>query len=365
VRADDASQALPTIAYPAWVRYSVAVVLTTAITAGAHALKPVSDLSWRHPYLIGWPTVIAAAWFGGLGPGLVATALCGGGILLLWTEPVGSLRSALPSDLVALGLFAFCGVVVSALIHNLHRARAGERQLRRSREIVLGIVAHDLRNPLGAIALSSQVLRRRPTDVKRLDAIERAARRMDRLIGDLLDASVLDNNMSLSVIVADEDVAPLVADAVAAVTSDATLKGISLVTEMTPDLRASCDRERILQVLGNLLGNAVKFTPEGGRVTVRAVTSESFVRVEVSDSGPSIKPDHQQFVFERNWTSGGKAGAGLGLFIARGIVRAHGGRLWVHSEPGHGTTFFLTVPAARSHPVTSPPPVDSKRLLLS
>jgi signal transduction histidine kinase len=103
----------------------------------------------------------------------------------------------------------------------------------------------------------------------------------------------------------------------------------------------------MLQVLRNLLGNALKFTPEGGRITVRAARLEPFVRIEVTDTGPGIRAEHQEAVFERHWSGGTEgAGAGLRLFIARGIVRGHGGRLWFHSEPGHGTTFFLTLPAA-------------------
>lgn len=103
----------------------------------------------------------------------------------------------------------------------------------------------------------------------------------------------------------------------------------------------------MLQAIGNLLGNAVKFTPEAGRIAVRAVADEAFVRVEISDSGPGIKADQQAKVFERHWSGGaGSSGAGLGLFITRGIIHAHGGRIWLHSAPGHGSTFFLTIPAA-------------------
>ncbi|MGH7435275.1 MAG: sensor histidine kinase, partial [Polyangiaceae bacterium] len=128
-----------------------------------------------------------------------------------------------------------------------------------------------------------------------------------------------------------------------------------------------CDRKRILQVLGNLLDNALKFTPEGGRITVGAMRVGTFVRVEVTDSGPGIKPELQPHVFCRYWSGAERAGAGLGLFIAQGIVRAHGGRLSLHSEPGHGTTFFLTLPALDdSAPVLDRRPrVDAERFRLS
>ena len=191
------------------------------------------------------------------------------------------------------------------------------------------------------------LLRQKPDDVHRLDTIERAAQRMVHLIRDLVDASALDGTGSLSMVFAEEDIASFIGEAVATATLQAASKAIAISAEVSPDLWARCDRNRMLQVLGNLLGNSVKFTPEGGRITVRAVRLDPFVRIEVTDTGPGIRPEYQEAVFERHWSGGTVSGAaGLGLFIAQGIVRGHGGRLWLHSEPGHGTTFFLTLPAA-------------------
>ena len=116
------------------VGYGAAVVLTVAVTLLAHELEPVWDATGRHPYLIEWPTIFAAAWLGGLGPGLVATALSTAGILFFWIEPFGALRVQHPSDLVALALYATCGVAVCGLIDRLHRIGEQERELRRSRE---------------------------------------------------------------------------------------------------------------------------------------------------------------------------------------------------------------------------------------
>ncbi len=346
-----------------WVRYGAAVLLIAGVTLSSHELDAVWDTALRHPYLVEWPAVVAAAWLGGLGPGLVATALSTAGIVFYWIEPARSLRIAHPSDVVAVVLYALLGVVVTLLIDRLHRARAEERRLRRSREILLGVVAHDLRNPLGTIGYCTELLRRKPGDARRLDAIDRATSRMERLIRDLLDASVLETGVGLTMVFDDEDVGALVAEAVVAATPGANAKGITVAAEVSGTLRARCDRERMLQVLGNLLGNAVKFTPEQGRITVRAVPLGSFVRLEVTDTGPGIRPEEQSLVFDRSWT--GRApgsGAGLGLFIARGIVRGHGGRIWLHSEQGHGTSFFLTVPAAASG---VRPPADSARLRLA
>jgi signal transduction histidine kinase len=333
--------------HPAWPRYGVAIVLTTAVSLGARELEPFWDMTGHHPYLIEWPTIIAAAWFGGLGPGLLAVALSTLAILFYWIEPTRSLAVEHPSDLVALTLFAICGVVVSVLIERLHRALEREHKLRRAREVVLGVVAHDLRNPLNSVVFGLAMLRRKPADAQRLDTIERATRRMESLIRDLVDASRLEADESLAIALGPETVASMVDESVAAATLNATAKSVAISTHVVAELRVHCDRDRILQVLGNLLDNAVKFTPEGGRITVRAVSVGALVRVEVSDSGPGIKPEQHALVFKRHWSGRGiGAGAGLGLFIAHGIVRAHGGHIWLHSEPGHGTTFFLTLPAA-------------------
>jgi signal transduction histidine kinase len=348
------------------LRYGAAIGLTVAVTVVAHESAFIWDVAGRHPYLIEWPTVIAASFLGGLGPGLVATAISTAGILFYWIAPSDEWRVQHPSDLMALALFATSGVLVSILIDLLHQARAREKQLRCSRETVLGVVAHDLRNPLATIMTATALIRRRPDDLRRLDLIDRAARRMEHLIRDLVDASALDADGSLSMVLADVPVASLVADAIVAATPEADSRSITISSDPIADLLVRCDRERMLQVLANLLGNAVKFTPEEGHISVRAVRVDSFVRIEVADTGPGIKQEHQASVFERHWSGRtGGAGAGLGLFIARGIVQGHGGRIWLHSEPGRGTTFFLTVPAAVQSNSKEQRAERSERFLLS
>ena len=206
------------------------------------------------------------------------------------------------------------------------------------------MVAHDLRNPLNSILMATSILRRKPGDERRIDVVERAARRMDRLIRDLVDASRLDADETLAIVQGSEALEPILEEAVGAASLNASAKSICVESECAPGLRLRCDRERLLQVLGNLLDNAVKFTPENGRIHMRAAKVSELVRIEVTDSGPGIKPEHQANVFKRHW-SGRGSGAGLGLFIAHGIVRAHGGRMWLHSEPRHGTSFFFTLSA--------------------
>jgi signal transduction histidine kinase len=116
-----------------------------------------------------------------------------------------------------------------------------------------------------------------------------------------------------------------------------------------PRLMLLVDRERVLQVLSNLIGNALKFTPPGGDVILSIERQGGMVRFQVRDTGPGINADNLARVFERFWTeTPGKKGTGLGLFIAKGIVEAHGGRIWVESELGHGTRFFFTLPIAEA-----------------
>ena len=114
-----------------------------------------------------------------------------------------------------------------------------------------------------------------------------------------------------------------------------------------PALFACVDRERIARVLSNLCGNALKFTPQGGEISVAARRdSGGFVRFSVSDTGPGVPPEQVPRLFEKNWQArrGGAEGLGLGLYIARSLVEAHGGRIWVESTPGHGSTFTFRVP---------------------
>jgi signal transduction histidine kinase len=124
---------------------------------------------------------------------------------------------------------------------------------------------------------------------------------------------------------------------------------VTLTREVTrPGLTVSADRERVFRVISNLVGNAIKFTPEGGSIRLRVDKPDVEVVFSVSDTGPGIAPDLLPHVFSRYWQakSSGREGAGLGLYIAQGIVQAHGGRIWVESELGRGTTFFFTLRAA-------------------
>jgi signal transduction histidine kinase len=221
------------------------------------------------------------------------------------------------------------------------------------RDDVLGIVAHDLRNPLSAILMQTSVLRLRgaegdPRLRKPVEAVERAARRMSDLIQDLLDVTSMEAGR-LSVEKVRSPAGELVTDCVETQVALATSASLVLHTEVPPGLPEVCaDRGRIQQVFENLIGNAVKFTAPGGRVTVGAALRSREVLFWVADTGPGIPPQDLPHVFDRFWQAqkGGRQGAGLGLPIVKGLVELHGGRIWVESTLGQGTTFFFAIPAA-------------------
>ena len=228
----------------------------------------------------------------------------------------------------------------------------------RQREEMLAIVSHDLKNPLGAISLSATLLQREASasgsDDKKtrrqLETIQRSASRMEDLIADLLDVGSLQAGR-LSIDPRPEDPAELVREAVESSEPVARAKGIDLrVTAVPRDVAVLADRRRMAQVLGNVIGNAVKFCRAGERVGVSARVAGNEVVFEVADTGPGIRPDEVAHLFEPYWSAArhAKRGTGLGLFIAKGMIDAHHGRIWVESVPAKGSQFFFTLPIAPS-----------------
>ncbi|HEX7243490.1 MAG TPA: GAF domain-containing sensor histidine kinase [Longimicrobiaceae bacterium] len=223
----------------------------------------------------------------------------------------------------------------------------------RLRDEVLGIVSHDLRNPVHTVSLSAGFLldvlpeggEQEPVR-KQLGIIRRAADQMDRLIRDLLDvAGIASGHLSLERY--PQDAGALLRTACETLQPLAREKGLRLEARATAGaLPVRVDGDRIQQVLSNLAGNAFKFTPEGGTVTVSLEAGEGEARFSVADTGPGIPAAQLPHVFEQFWqaSGAGRHGAGLGLAIARGIVEAHGGGIGVESAVGEGTTFSFTVP---------------------
>lgn len=229
------------------------------------------------------------------------------------------------------------------------------QQAVRVREQILAVVSHDLRDPLGTILLTTGDLAKRGVPEERrgglpqaVGSIQRAADRMLRLVGDLLDFASIEAGR-LAIERQPHDPGSMIEETLASLKSVAQEKRQRLTADVEPHLpKVYCDRDRILQVLSNLAGNATKATAEGGHITLRVEAREHELLFAVSDNGPGISEEDIKHLFERYWRSGEARykGTGLGLAIARGIVSAHGGRIWAESELGRGATFLFTVPAA-------------------
>jgi len=232
----------------------------------------------------------------------------------------------------------------------LYRTSVQASQLR---DQVLSIVAHDLRNPLSTILLQAALLRRHGPEPERRshkpeEAIHRAATRMNRLIQDLLDVALMESGQ-LHIERARLSARELIVGAVEMLRPLAASTALELrvdVDEDVPELLG--DRDRLLQVLENLIGNAIKFTRPGDSIVVRAASGDHKVLFSVADTGGGIATEHLPLVFDRFWqaTRPGRLGAGLGLPIAKGIVEAHGGQIGVESVQGRGATFWFTIPQA-------------------
>ena len=240
--------------------------------------------------------------------------------------------------------------------HSWQRDIALREQAERAtvmRDRILGVVSHDLRNPLGAILTTADALERLrlPDDLRdrhhtAVARIQRAAERMQRLIADLLDqASIQAGRLALDRRPCEPS--SLVDEALVTFESLARDKGLQLRNETQREVpQMYADDDRILQVLSNLISNAVKVTPCGGLITLAVEGRGREAVFSVRDTGPGIPADELPQLFERYWRSpdAGYKGNGLGLAIARGIVEAHGGRIWVESPSGRGAALFFTVP---------------------
>ena len=243
----------------------------------------------------------------------------------------------------------------------LYRASVEAAQLR---DQVLGVVAHDLRNPLSAILLMAGALKR--LDPEAAETIRSAGTRMDRLIQDLLDVALMESSQ-LTIERARVSTRELIFGAVEMQRPLASSSSLELRVDMDPDVADVWgDRDRLLQVFQNLIGNAIKFTDAGGRITVSAASTDHEVVFQVADTGCGIAPEDLPRVFDRFWqaTRAGSQGAGLGLPITKGIVETHGGRIWVESSEGRGTTFSFTIPTvAPCAPAPRPESCDGTRVV--
>lgn len=223
----------------------------------------------------------------------------------------------------------------------------------RARDTMVGVVSHDLRNPVAAVKMLSRTLllatdaSGRPAR-ESIELISQAAEQMDALIRDLLDVNRLDAG-KLAIEAVPIEPSLLLTDALQTLRPLLDEKGIELVLQIESGLpKVMADRERIQQTLSNLVGNSIKFSPSGTKIVALARKDGDGVVFSVLDSGRGIAPEQLPRVFDRYWQAGrtDRQGAGLGLAIAKGIIEAHGGRIWIESTPGEGTTASFTLPLA-------------------
>ena len=238
-------------------------------------------------------------------------------------------------------------------IENARLYRAAQRATR-ARDDVLAVVAHDLRNPLNAILMRARLLRQRAVaggeevPAEQAERIERAAHRMNALIQDLLDTSRIEAG-ELHIAPASLPARELVDGCLEGHRMAAAQAGVDLRVDIQGTLPPVwADRGRLAQVCDNLVGNALKFTPPSGSITIGAAPRGDMVLFWVRDTGSGIAPEVLPRIFDKFWQAvkTDRRGAGLGLPIVKNIVEAHRGRIWAESPPGQGATFYFTLPAA-------------------
>ena len=358
------------------VRYALALLVTAIALVATLVLRRDGPTP---SFLFFVPAVAISAWYGGPGPSAVATAVSLILIDLNFLAPGGSLRIDRVEGLEIIA-FLIVSATITSTMEALHRSRAlaesraaelkrlndevgrsydAEREKRRTaellvhtREEVLGVVAHDLRNPLNLIITSADLLLEESLDQGRrkelLGVTLRAGRQMNRLIGDLLDTVRLQAG-KFPLDLEDVTVAMIFKQADETFRPMADKRRVHFEA-IPPDdgIAVRADPLRVSQVVGNIVGNAIKFTPEQGSVTIRSAANGNHVAIHVTDTGPGIAPADMNHLFDNFWQArrNDHRGVGLGLAIAKGVVEAHGGKVWCESAPGRGSTFSFTLPRA-------------------
>lgn len=216
---------------------------------------------------------------------------------------------------------------------------------------ILGMVTHDLRSPLSVIAMNAEAMAetsQEPATRKSAQHVTRAAARMERLLADLLDVARIQAG-TLHITRQAQGVDELLIEVLKTYGPLFENRGLTFTIDMPPAvIVAALDYDRIVQVLSNLLGNAMKFTLHGGTVTLRVRQLARWVEFSLSDTGPGISADDLPHIFERFWQieNHSRRGLGLGLYICKKIVEAHGGTIMAESELGKGTTLRFTLPVS-------------------
>ena len=278
-----------------------------------------------------------------------------GALILLRSPQQGAFGDEEAAHARAMGDLLSVAFRRAIVLEEEKNARTDAELAVRSRDEVLSVVSHDLRNPVHTIGMSSAFLldvlpsegKQGEMVKKQLAIIKRATDSMNRMIQDLLDITRIESGR-LAMDCAPLAVPALLDEVMSMMGSLAGDAGVALKCRMPPELPVLyADRDRLVQVFSNLVGNALKFTPAGGSVALRAELLEGAVRFVVADTGSGIPAEHLPRLFDRFWQArrADRRGLGLGLPIVKGIVYAHGGRIEVASAPGEGSTFSFTIPA--------------------
>ena len=357
-------------------RYALGLFATAVALVGTLVLRRDGPTP---SFLFFVPAVAVAAWYGGRGPSALTTLLSLLLIDLDFLAPGGDLRLDRIEGLEIIA-FIIVAATITVTMDALHRAlglaeqRAAELKvlndevgrsydaerekrhdaelLANAREDVLGLVAHDLRNPLNLITTTTELLGEdnlgRDRQRELLDVADRAGKQMNRLIGDLLDTVRLQAGKFL-LDLEDVAVAAIFRQTAESFRPAAEKRGVCF-EEIPPGdgVVVRADPLRVSQLVGNVVGNAIKFTPAKGSVKLEAARDGDKVVFKVTDTGPGIPADDIPHLFDNFWQArtNDHRGVGLGLAIAKGVVEAHGGTIWCESKVGEGSTFFFTLPVA-------------------
>ncbi|HEV8676027.1 MAG TPA: ATP-binding protein [Methylomirabilota bacterium] len=332
--------------------YGFAVAATAAALLVTRLLWPKVEPASFELFLV---AVVLTAWGAGLGPALVATFLSALVIDYYFVPPIYELNFH-PGNAVRLVVFAGVSLLIVGLTQAERRARARADAASRAKDRMLAVVSHDLRGPLNAVVGWVHVLRRTvkdPTTERGLDVIERSAEAQRQLIEDLLDIVRIEaGTLRLEPRVV--DLAEVVQASVDAIRPAAESKGVALEVSIEAGSHVVwADPARLQQVTGNLLTNALRFTPERGRVAVQVAGDDGQVSLRVRDSGPGIAPDVLPHLFAPLAQTPARPGArgdglGLGLAIARRIVELHGGTIEATSpDEDRGAIFTISLPLGR------------------
>jgi signal transduction histidine kinase/ActR/RegA family two-component response regulator len=369
--------------------YAIAIGATAAV---AIARLTVSDTLGNFAPVVSFTVaVVIAAWYGGFKPGLLATLLSVIAADYLLIPARYSLRIETPANAASLGMFLFSGILISLLCESLHRTRrrleAEQENLRQSvalqrkmqdaltesdrrKDEFLATLAHELRNPLAPVRNAIHILRARMPPTPELhwarDVIDRQVTQMTRLIDDLMDVARITRGtfeLRTSHVALDEVIRVAIETSRPVIDASRHELTVRLPTE---PVYLDADVIRLAQVFSNLLNNAAKYTPSGGRITVTAERDTDSVTVAVEDSGMGIPPPMLMQVFEpftqldRSLTRS-QGGLGIGLALARRLVEMHGGTVQAHSEgPGKGSRFVVQLPVSMHQGIRQPATAEGR-----